>query len=138
MGPGSVCYPTPRETYERKARYWRRHNRKRRRLHRRRVYCRQWRQNHPLYFVERRRSLGAAPRQPKQATPPPSEVAPLFPHLHHGVRIAFWNEELAMDLEQEWALALLEGRDPEASVAEYRARETAFARLTCTLSEDLY
>lgn len=50
----------------------------------------------------------------------------LYPELNHGNAIAFWEDELRMDLAQEWVLAELEGRDPVAATNAYRARESAW------------
>jgi hypothetical protein len=52
----------------------------------------------------------------------------LFPGK--GVRVAFWQDELAADLRQEAALAALEGRDPAEAVRAYAARESTWFRLT--------
>jgi hypothetical protein len=52
-----------------------------------------------------------------------------------GVRLSFWDDELRMDLEQERALAVVGGMDPDAAVALYRAREHAWRRMTCPLIE---
>ena len=50
-----------------------------------------------------------------------------------GARLSFWNDELAMDLEQERALATLEGRDPDQAARAYRVRETLWASITAPL-----
>lgn len=49
----------------------------------------------------------------------------LFPGLVRGTSVSFWEDELRMDLEQERALALLEGRDPDAAIVAYRKREVS-------------
>jgi hypothetical protein len=67
---------------------------------------------------------------------PQAEVEPLpllMAHLQHGSRVAFWEDELRLDLAQEEALALLEGRDPAAGVRAYRARETAWRAMVAPL-----
>jgi len=51
------------------------------------------------------------------------ELPLLMPELQVGRRIAFWEDELRLDLAQEARLAELEGRDPAAAIAAYRARE---------------
>lgn len=57
----------------------------------------------------------------------------LMPDLQHGRAVAFWDDELRLDLAQERELALLEGRDPIAAVAAYRARETSWRGHTAPL-----
>lgn len=47
--------------------------------------------------------------------------------------MAFWEDELRMDLAQEAALAELEGRDPAAAVAAYRRRELSWRSLTAPI-----
>ena len=59
------------------------------------------------------------------------ELAPLFPDLVRGSRVSFWDDELRMDLRQERALAIIEGKDPAVAVQSYRAREIAWSSLTC-------
>ena len=55
----------------------------------------------------------------------PEEPLPqLYPELNRGIAIAFWEDELRMDLAQEQVLAILEGRDPTAAAREYKSRET--------------
>lgn len=61
---------------------------------------------------------------------PEEPLLPLFPELQRGTAISFWDDELRMDLAQERALALLEGRDPEDAERAYRAREISWHRLT--------
>jgi hypothetical protein len=68
-------------------------------------------------------------RRASRARPVPE----LFPEVRAGSRVSFWEDELRMDLCQEAVLAELEGRDPVAAVTAYRARETAWRRLTCPL-----
>jgi hypothetical protein len=101
------------------------------------AYFRNWRAAHPAYRAretaakrERRRLFGRGDRSVEYARRnasrqhAPAEPLPaLFPDLVRGNRIAFWEEELAADLRQEAALAVLEGRDPEEAVRAYRARE---------------
>ncbi len=57
----------------------------------------------------------------------------LLPHLQQGRRLAFWEDELRLDLHQEAELAVLEGRDPAAAVAAYRAREISWLAHTAPL-----
>jgi hypothetical protein len=64
------------------------------------------------------------------------DLAPLFPHLRRGAVLAFRDEELRMDLEQERALAELEGRDPDAAAAAYARRERAWSALTTELDPE--
>ncbi len=71
------------------------------------------------YGAEYARSLQLHPRL---AAPQPLPL--LMPHLQHGARVAFWEDELRLDLAQEARLAELEGRDPVTAIAAYRARET--------------
>ena len=71
------------------------------------------------YAAEYARSLDLHPSV--VATP---RLPILMPELQHGVRVAFWEDELKLDLVQEGRLAELEGRDPAAAVAAYRVRET--------------
>lgn len=54
----------------------------------------------------------------------------LMPGLQHGSHYSFWEDELRLDLAQEAALAVLEGRCPEEAVKAYRAREYAWRRVT--------
>jgi hypothetical protein len=51
--------------------------------------------------------------------------------MRHGTKIAFWDEELRMELRQEAFLAVMEGRDPAEAVRQYARKETAFHRTTC-------
>jgi hypothetical protein len=69
-----------------------------------------------------------ANRNAKRRREPLPPLPPLFPA--RGVRVAFWDDELAADLRQEAALAALEGRDPDEAVKAYAARESAWLRLT--------
>lgn len=55
----------------------------------------------------------------------------LRPDLQRGNAIAFWEDELRLDLAQEAELALLEGRCPQEAMTRYRAREKAWFRMTC-------
>lgn len=59
----------------------------------------------------------------------------LYPATQRGVRLAFWTDELRLDLEQERALAVLEGRDPDEAAKAYAARETAWYRFAGPLLE---
>jgi hypothetical protein len=58
-----------------------------------------------------------------------------MPELQHGTSVAFWEDELRLDLYQERQLAILEGRDPDAAAAAYRARETNWRGHTAPLLE---
>jgi hypothetical protein len=68
------------------------------------------------------------------------DVAPLpllLPDLQHGARVAFWEDELRLDLHQEARLAELEGRDPGAAIAAYRARETSWRAHMAPMLEEI-
>lgn len=69
--------------------------------------------------------------------PPVAETSlpVLMPELQRGSRIAFWEDELRLDLAQEARLAELEGRDPRVAIAAYRARETNWRAHTAPLHE---
>lgn len=112
----------------------RRWRRRQRRARRRRAYGTRWRRLNPTYWTDRRGTTGRARRV---AAPRPSRepLAPLFPHLQRGSSLAFWEDELRMDLEQERALAELEGRDPARAAAEYRAREKGWQIVTTPLTD---
>jgi hypothetical protein len=99
-------------------------------------YFKKYRASHPDYAARDRaqrrarktrsprgdRSAEYARRNAKRGTT--SEPLPmLYPHLQVGKTIAFWEDELRLDLEQERVLAELEGRDPVQAVHSYRARE---------------
>lgn len=74
-----------------------------------------------------RMGLPPLSRDGLHAVRPAVDVAPvptLLPHLQHGTAVAFWEDELRLDLHQEGELARLEGRDPAIAIAAYRARET--------------
>lgn len=71
-------------------------------------------------------------RRASRAVPP---LAPIYPELRRGAKLAFREEELAMDVEQERALAEVEGRDPNEAARAYRARERAWIRLTTSFPE---
>lgn len=66
---------------------------------------------------DRRREY--AQRASRAAPPLPQ----LYEELRHGRSLSFWEDELKMDLAQERQLAILEGRDPDAAVKAYKARE---------------
>ena len=110
-----------------------------RRRERRRVkriaYGHEWRREHPTYWTDRRRAAGIRPRRRRVVRPRLELVEPLFPDLHHGAVLSFWDTELAMDLRQEEALAALEGRDPGEAVRSYRAREVGWVRRLRPLEE---
>lgn len=77
------------------------------------------------------RSAEYARRRPRAIPPLPL----LMPELQHGAKVAFWEDELRLDLAQEASLAELDGRDPAAAVAAYRARETSWRAHTAPLLE---
>lgn len=60
----------------------------------------------------------------------------LYPELNHGKAVAFWEDELRMDLAQERALAELEGNDPDEAVRRYHARESNWRGHMTTWTED--
>lgn len=66
------------------------------------------------------RTIEYAKRPSRAATPLPT----LYPETQHGRSVAFWEDELRLDLAQEAVLAEIEGRDPVEAVAVYAARET--------------
>jgi hypothetical protein len=74
-----------------------------------------------------RRPVRGSWRRPSRAIPR------LEPLPGHGIRIAFWEDELRLDLVQERHLAVLEGRDPDLAAATYRTRELTWHRITTTL-----
>lgn len=51
------------------------------------------------------------------------EIPQLYEYLRSGRYYSFWEDELKMDLEQERALAKLEGKDQEEAVRKYRSKE---------------
>lgn len=63
--------------------------------------------------------------------PLPEPLPILMAHLMHGTRVSFWEDELRLDLAQEEQLALLEGRDPQEAVRQYRSRELYWHSITC-------
>jgi len=65
----------------------------------------------------------------------PGPLPLLYPALQRGARLSFWEDELRLDLAQEWALAECEGRDPEEAARTYLARETAWRAMTAPLVE---
>lgn len=67
----------------------------------------------------------------REARPAPLPL--LMPELQRGARVAFWEDELRLDLAQEARLAELEGRDPARAIAAYRARETSWRAHTAPL-----
>jgi hypothetical protein len=50
--------------------------------------------------------------------------------------LSYWDEELALDVRQEAAIASLEGRDVAEAVRAYRAKEYAWKRITVTIMEE--
>lgn len=94
----------------------------------------------------RRRAGYVRDRSAKRRRPRPSRAQPrLIPLVEtlgrtpglgtvsRGLRLAFWHEELVLDLAQEHELARLEGRDPRAAVAAYRRRELDWRAHTTSL-----
>ncbi len=92
-------------------------------------------------YVRPPRDSGAEYARSLELHPPDrhddSPLPLLMPELQHGRAIAFWEDELRLDLAQERELALLEGRDPVAAVAAYRARETSWRGHTAPLAEGI-
>lgn len=72
-------------------------------------------------------------RERHPAGPAADPLPLLMPELQRGARLAFWEDELRLDLAQEARLAELEGRDPAAAIAAYRARETNWRAHTAPL-----
>lgn len=111
------------------------------------AYWRRYRAEHPAYrerdnAARRHRHRGdrsaeyaklRARRAAERAARQPEPLAPLYPELNHGATMAYWHDELRMDLAQERALAEHEGRDPAEAVRAYRAREMAWWALTVPL-----
>jgi hypothetical protein len=60
----------------------------------------------------------------------------LLPGLQHGQAMAFWEDELRLDIYQEQQLALLEGRCPEEAARRYRSREMTWHRVCVCLPEE--
>jgi hypothetical protein len=84
----------------------------------------------------RRRANGREDRTTEYRNRPSRAVPPLpvlFPEIRRGQGVSFWEDELRMDLQQEAALAVCEGRDPEDAVALYRSREMAWRSMTVSL-----
>ena len=105
---------------------------------------------HRAYRARRRLSGNPVRRRPGYVRPPRGDRSAeyarrrpramptlplLMPELQHGARVAFWEDELRLDLAQEARLAELEGRDPVAAIARYRARETSWRAHTAPLFE---
>lgn len=104
-------------------------------------YFRRWRAAHPEYrkrdnAERKRRRRQAGPRRDRSAEYArrnaarriglPEPLPELFPDLVRGSALLFREEDLARDLRQEAELARLEGRDPDAAVRSYAARERAW------------
>jgi hypothetical protein len=106
------------------AAYWRTY----RAAHRERLCAQQRERRQAKPRVRGDRSAEYARRR-SRACPVP-DLPALFPHIRHGAVLSFWEEELRMDLEQERALATLEGRCPDAAARLYRSRETAWHHVT--------
>lgn len=86
---------------------------------------------------DRRRAVRAPEDRTREYARRGSRAVPrlplLYPSTQRGARVAFRDDELRLDLAQERALALVEGRDPEAAVREYARREARWIRLTVPL-----
>lgn len=112
-------------------------------------YWRRWRAAHPEYrqreaarSAQRRRRVPrgdrseeyrrAAAKRPSRAAPP---LPQLYPELQHGRALSFREDEIRMDVAQERALALLEGRDPDQAADAYWARETSWLNHTAPLGD---
>ena len=57
----------------------------------------------------------------------------LMRELQRGTSVAFWDDEMRLDLAQEAALARLEGRSELEAIREYEARERKWHAITTTL-----
>lgn len=85
-----------------------------------------------------RQAMESARRKRRRAearVAPPAPLEPLFPKLVHGKHVSFWDDELRMDLEQEGALAALEGRDPDAARRLYADAEWQWWHHTAPIPE---
>jgi hypothetical protein len=98
---------------------------------RERARTRRWKAANPDKVREQHRRRRAS--QVVDTTPLPA----LYPELNHGSGIAFWEDELRMDLAQERALAECEGRDPIVAIADYRRRELAWRQFAAPVLEEL-
>jgi hypothetical protein len=121
------------------------------------AYYRAWRAAHPEYRArqnrlrnERRARNGRGDRTAERLRRP-SRAAPPMPALHVGHELfeqareivgprrstlVQLHDPLYEDLVSEATLAIIEGRDPEAAVSSYGARERTFGRVTCQLFEE--
>ncbi len=121
------------------------------------AYHRAWRAAHPEYRArqnrlrnERRRTTGRGDRSGEYARRRSRAIPPL-PGLHAGhalfdrarqvvgpcrSTLVTLHDALYDDLVSEATLALVEGRDAHDAIRAYRAREVAFARVTCPLMEE--
>ena len=109
------------------------------------AYFRAWRAAHPEYRErqnrlrnERRAAQGRGDRAREYAKRPIRAVEPLpelYPNLRHGRVLSFREDELKMDIEQERALAVIEGRDPDDAATTYRRIEQAWWAFTAPLRE---
>ena len=121
------------------------------------AYHRAWRAAHPEYRErqnrlrnERRRRDGRGDRSAEYARRR-SRAIPPMPGLHVGhdlfdrardlvgprrSSLVTLHDPLYDDLVSEATLALIEGRDPDAAIRSYGARERAFGRVTCPLLEE--
>jgi hypothetical protein len=107
------------------------------------AYWRAWRATHPEYRERERLATIArharrirTDRSVEYARRTSRAVPRLEPLPGHGVRIAFWEDELRLDLAQERHLAILEGRDPDLAARIYRTRELIWHRITTTLEAE--
>ncbi|HEX5073356.1 MAG TPA: hypothetical protein VFW03_09125 [Gemmatimonadaceae bacterium] len=100
-------------------------------------YFRAWRLENADAERERRRrwrkanpDMRAAQQRRYRARRRVEPLEPLYPELQRGARIAFWDDELRMDLAQEWHLALAAKEDPADAVVRYLKREMRWFRTT--------
>jgi len=103
-------------------------------------YFKKYRASHPEYAARDRarrnlrryahgprdRSAEYARRNALRNHAPAEPLQQLYPDLNHGTSVAFWEDELRMDIEQEKILAVLEGKDPEKAAKTYATRELAW------------
>lgn len=102
------------------------------------AYYRAWRAAHPGYAKrqteikrKRRASHGRedrtkefANRKSKAGSSEP--IPQLYEEVRNGRGVSFLQDEMRMDMEQEKALALIEGRDPAEAARAYRMKEAAW------------
>lgn len=113
-------------------------------------YYREWRAAHPGYREReaarnRARKAAMTPEQRRldRGKPKPKPklqqkpLPVLMPGLQRGAAISFWEDELRLDLAQEMALALIEGRDTQQAVTDYKKREHMWRAMTCPIFGDI-